>query len=126
MSLRAALLAQAAALRAQADALEALAEAETDRRPEFVNGHQAQELGLMRRRVFLDAAAAGDFPSFKHGREVRARTRDVINYLDQQQRAAQQSTKPAKPSPTATTPEPMDPIEAALASGRFRIMQGGG
>jgi len=47
------------------------------------------------KRPFLEAAARGDFPSFKTGRKVLARRADVERWIEAQPRTAPRAAAPA-------------------------------
>ena len=77
----------------------------------------ARTSGLGRRR-FLRLAREGAFPVSKRGRAYVARRADVDAYLERQ-RLELSAPPPSSPPP----PGSPDPIAAALAAGRLRIVK---
>jgi len=71
------------------------------------------------RRLFLRLAREGAFPASKRGKAYIARRADVDAYLERQR---------LEPAPVPSPPPPTygpahDPIAAALAQGRLRIVK---
>jgi hypothetical protein len=75
-------------------------------------------------RTFRRLAREGAFPASKRGKAYVARRADVDAYLDRQRIAPKRAPSPPEPSP-APPPDgaPFDPIAAALAEGRLRIVR---
>lgn len=69
------------------------------------------------RRLFLRLARQGAFPVCKRGRAYVARRADVDAYLECQRIQPQPPDPPEPPPPGGT-----DPIAAALAAGRLRVV----
>lgn len=76
------------------------------------------------RRLFLRLGREGAFPIFKRGRSYVARRCDLDAYIERQ-RVPFQPTPAPSPSPPPPPPDgaPFDPIAAALAEGRLRIVK---
>jgi excisionase family DNA binding protein len=114
----------AKAQRLHAEALDALADAAersaAPSTPEYLTTRQAEERGICGRRWLLTLLKTGTIPSYSHGRAVRVRTADLLEYLA----AAKHAPKAPNATPVATTLPAFDPIDAALASGRFRLVKG--
>lgn len=96
---------------------EAVRGAHTVRADEWVD---ARSSGLGR-RLFLRLGREGAFPIFKRGRSYVAKRSDVDAYIERQR------VPPAPPEPESDPPQPPpgsnDPIAAALAAGRLRVIK---
>lgn len=68
-------------------------------------------------RLFLRLAREGAFPVSKRGKAFVARRADVDAYLEGQR------IQPAPPKPEPSLPRGHDPIAAALAAGRLRVVK---
>jgi excisionase family DNA binding protein len=74
------------------------------------------------RRTFLRLVREGAFPASKRGKAYIARRADVDRYLERQRIAP--LSEPSPPAPPCRLPvAPFDPIAAALAEGRLRIVK---
>jgi hypothetical protein len=72
------------------------------------------------RRLFLRLAHDGAFPVFKRGRSFVAKRSDVDAYIERQRIEVTERPQPEPPRP----PSPGgDPIAAALAAGRLRVVK---
>jgi hypothetical protein len=78
----------------------------------------ARTSGLGRRR-FLRLAREGAFPVSRRGRAYIARRSDVDAYLERQRVEHSPTTPASEPPP----PGSHDPIAAALAAGRLRLVK---
>lgn len=74
------------------------------------------------RRLFLRLAREGAFPVSKRGRAYVARRADVDAYIERQ-RVQPQPKPPEPPPPEPPSPGGHDPIAAALAAGRLRVVR---
>ena len=71
------------------------------------------------RRLFLRLGHEGAFPIFKRGRAYVAKRSDVDAYIERQR----VQPDPARPEPPQPPPGSHDPIAAALAAGRLRVVK---
>jgi hypothetical protein len=72
------------------------------------------------RRLFLRLAREGAFPIFKRGRSFVAKRSDVDAHIERQRIEVALRREPEPPRP----PSPgADPIAAALAAGRLRVVK---
>jgi hypothetical protein len=72
------------------------------------------------RRLFLRLGRGGAFPIFKRGRSYVAKRSDVDAYIERQRIPVAPAPEPEPPRP----PSPGgDPIAAALAAGRLRVVK---
>ena len=78
----------------------------------------ARSSGLGRRH-FLRLGREGAFPIFKRGRSYVAKRSDVDAYIEKQRVPVD---PPPKPDPPPSPGSP-DPIAAALAAGRLRVVK---
>jgi len=88
----------------------------TARADEWVD---ARSSGLGR-RLFLRLGREGAFPIFKRGRTYVAKRRDLDAYIERQR---VQPDSPPDPEPPQLPPGGHDPIAAALAAGRLRVVK---
>jgi hypothetical protein len=72
------------------------------------------------RRLFLRLGREGAFPIFKRGRTYVAKRSDVDAYIERQR---VQPDPPPGPEPPQPPPGAHDPIAAALAAGRLRVIK---
>lgn len=72
------------------------------------------------RRTFLRLVRAGAFPASKRGKAYIARRADVDRYLERQRVQPDPPPEPESPPPP---PGAHDPIAAALAAGRLRVIK---
>jgi hypothetical protein len=72
------------------------------------------------RRLFLRLAREGAFPIFRRGRSYVAKRSDVDAYIERQRIEPDPRREPEPPQPP---PGSHDPIEAALAAGRLRVIK---
>jgi hypothetical protein len=73
------------------------------------------------RRLFLRLAREGAFPIFKRGRSYVAKRSDVDAYIERQRVPVDPPPEPEPPSPPPLGSP--DPIAAALAAGRLRVIK---
>jgi hypothetical protein len=73
------------------------------------------------RRLFLRLARLGAFPIFKRGRSYVARRSDLDAYIQRQRVLVDPPPSPDPPPPPS--PGSPDPIAAALAAGRLRVLK---
>jgi hypothetical protein len=78
----------------------------------------AHTLGLGRRR-FLRLAREGAFPTYKRGKAYVARRGDVDAYIERQRVPVGPRPEPPEPARASGT----DPIAAALAAARLRVVK---
>lgn len=93
---------------------EALRCAPVPRPDEWVD---ARSSGLGR-RLFLRLGREGAFPIFKRGRTYVAKRSDVDAYIERQRVEPDPPPEPPQPPPGSH-----DPIAAALAAGRLRVVK---
>jgi excisionase family DNA binding protein len=74
------------------------------------------------RRTFRRLVREGAFPASKRGKAYVARRADVDAYLERQRIAPTRAPSATEPSPPPNG-APLDPIAAALAEGRLRIVR---
>ena len=74
------------------------------------------------RRTFLRLVREGTLPASKRGKAFIARRADVDAYLERQRIAPPPAPSPPEP-PRPPNGAPFDPIAAALAEGRLRIVK---
>jgi hypothetical protein len=79
----------------------------------------ARSSGLGRRH-FLRLAREGAFPIFKRGRSYVAKRSDVDAYIERQRVQVNPRPEPEPPRPPSMNG---DPIAAALAAGRLRVVK---
>ncbi len=72
------------------------------------------------RRLFLRLAREDAFPIFKRGRSYVAKRSDVDAYIERQRVHVDPCPEPEPPRPPSTGG---DPIAAALAAGRLRVVK---
>jgi hypothetical protein len=72
------------------------------------------------RRLFLRLAREGAFPIFKRGRSYVAKRSDVDAYIERQRVQVDPRPEPEPPRPPSAGG---DPIAAALAAGRLRVVK---
>jgi hypothetical protein len=72
------------------------------------------------RRLFRRLAQEGAFPVFKRGRCHVAKRSDVDAYIERQR---VHPDPPPEPEPPLPPPTSHDPIAAALAAGRLRVIK---
>lgn len=72
------------------------------------------------RRLFLRLGHAGAFPIFKRGRSYVAKRSDLDAYIESQRVPVD---PPPGPEPPQPPPSFHDPIAAALAAGRLRVVR---
>lgn len=72
------------------------------------------------RRLFLRLARERAFPIFKRGRTYVAKRSDVDAYIERQR---VEPDPPPEPDPPQPPPGTHDPIAAALAAGRLRVIK---
>jgi hypothetical protein len=72
------------------------------------------------RRLFQRLAREGAFPVFKRGRSYVAKRSDVDAYIERQRI---KPDPPPDPEPPQPPPGSHDPIAAALAAGRLRVIK---
>jgi hypothetical protein len=72
------------------------------------------------RRLFLRVAREGAFPIFKRGRSYVAKRSDVDAYIERQRVQVDPPPDPQPPHPPSSRG---DPIAAALAAGRLRVVR---
>lgn len=72
------------------------------------------------RRLFLRLGREGAFPIFKRGRTYVAKRSDVDAYIERQRVPV---GPPPEPEPPQPPPSSHDPIAAALAAGRLRVIK---
>jgi excisionase family DNA binding protein len=75
------------------------------------------------RRTFLRLVREGEFPASKRGKAYVVRRADVDAYLERQRIAPPPTPSPPPEPPRAPDGAPFDPIAAALAEGRLRIVK---
>lgn len=75
------------------------------------------------RRLFLRLAREGAFPIFKRGRVYVARRSDLDAYIERQRVPVDPSPDRNPEPPDPPSPGSPDPIAAALAAGRLRIVR---
>ena len=73
-------------------------------------------------RTFRRLAREGAFPASKRGKAYVARRADVDAYLERQRIAPLPAPPPSEPTPPLLA-TPFDPIAAALAEGRLRLVK---
>jgi hypothetical protein len=71
------------------------------------------------RRLFLRLAHEGAFPTFKRGKSYVARRGDVDAYVERQRISVERQPEAPAPPPSRAP----DPIAAALAAGRLRVVK---
>jgi len=74
------------------------------------------------RRLFQRLAREGALPTFKRGRSYVAKRSDVDAYIESQRVLVDPPPEPESPHPP---PSFHDPIAAALAAGRLRVVKKG-
>ena len=74
------------------------------------------------RRLFRRLAGEGAFPIFKRGRSYVAKRSDLDAYIERQRVPVD---SPKEPEMTQPPPALDDPIAAALAAGRLRVVKKG-
>jgi hypothetical protein len=72
------------------------------------------------RRLFLRLGREGAFPIFRRGRSYVAKRSDVDAYIERQRVPVGAPPEPDPPRPPTGSP---DPIAAALAAGRLRMVK---
>lgn len=72
------------------------------------------------RRLFQRLAREGAFPTFKRGRSYVAKRSDLDAYIESQRVPVD---PPQEPEPPQPPPSLHDPIAAALAAGRLRVVR---
>lgn len=87
------------------------------RADEWVDG-RSSGLG---RRLFLRLGREGAFPIFRRGRSYVAKRSDVDAYIERQRVQPEPPREPEPPQPPS--PGSRDPIAAALAAGRLRVIK---
>jgi hypothetical protein len=75
------------------------------------------------RRTFLRLVREGAFPASKRGKSHVARRADVDAYLERQRIAPPPTPSPPPEPPRPPNGAPFDPIAAALAEGRLRLVK---